>query len=93
MKREPNLHGEQGQTLVEYLLLIFILVTGMSIFYGGLKRMKFADKIMAPLQNEYQWTYKYGHPLARGLDEGTVKYHPRLEGEKSLRVFGNPVPR
>jgi hypothetical protein len=45
---------------------------------------------MGPIVGSYANVYKYGHPRAKGFDEGTPENHPRAVTDGRVRLFINP---
>lgn len=77
--------------MTEYILLIAIIATGIMIVMQGLTRIGISQKLMRPLTQEFAATYRYGHPKARGFEEGSPQYHPRItRGNNNFRIFINP---
>lgn len=82
---------EQGQAVVEYLLLLAVVVGFFMVMSAGLKKTMIGKKLMTPITVDFARAYKYGHPKAEGTDEGgSPKRHPRYDGEESFRIFMNP---
>jgi hypothetical protein len=50
-----------------------------------------AQKLSRPIKEDFSRAYRYGHPQAKGMDDGGPEYHPRALGSNSFRVFVNPV--
>lgn len=85
-----NHQNESGQAIVEYILIMAVVVGIFVVVSQGIGRMNLANSLMAPLNKEFANTYKYGHPLAQGWDEGTPYYHPRITDKDNFRIFINP---
>ena len=86
----PSL-DQSGQTLFEYVLLLLTVVGSFLLVQRGLKTFDLQKKLMTPLSEEFAMSYKYGHPKAKGLDEGKVQNHPRLQCSNNCdRLFINP---
>ena len=81
---------ESGQSVVEYVLILSIIVG----FYMGLiqviDKARLAERLAGPVVGSFAKTYKYGHPLAKGYDDGTPEKHPRASGDGKIRLFINP---
>ena len=90
MVKRPDLSSESGQGVVEYVLLLAIVVGFYMVVYNGMKRVRAGDLLMRPLTQGYASAYKYGHPRAKGFDEGTPVNHPRAVVDGKNRVFINP---
>jgi len=79
-----------GQAVVEYVLLLAVVVGAWFGVMRVLNQTGVVKLLTQPMRAHGASVYKYGHPKATGPDEGTTRYHPRLEGEKSFRIFMNP---
>lgn len=88
------LQNEIGQSALEYILLLAI-VSGFSLtILRAISSFGIMEKVAAPLTKGYAMTYKYGHPKAKGYDEGSPENHPRaVTGENATRLFINPQYR
>lgn len=93
----PRLRQDQrGQATVEYILLLSTLVAFFVVVRAGLERMQITDRLMAPIEQDFARTYRYGHPKAKGYpdgepyNEGGPEHHPRIWGGSNFRVFLNP---
>jgi hypothetical protein len=90
MSRDRRLNhlNQQGQGLMEYVLMLSIVV---GVFFTVTKILEDTGvirKLASPITERYKYTYQYGHPEARGYDDGGPKKHPRIwEGEGSFRLF------
>lgn len=82
---------ESGQTMVEYVLIMFVVVTAMVFILGQLKKNEFFyKKVTEPLVKHITYNYKYGDPSAQGWDEGNPKKHLQISrpGEgQTFRLF------
>jgi len=86
--KSPKNGSESGQAIIEYILLLSVLVGAFMILETGLKRLGIGAALLAPISDSFKWAYKYGHPKARGYDEGEPKNHPRtVQGENDFRIF------
>jgi hypothetical protein len=81
---------EGGQTTVEYILLISIIAGLFAAVSRGLANSRIGDALMKPLNKDFAMAYKYGHPKARGYDEGGPEMHPRITEGNNFRIFINP---
>lgn len=88
MKRRK---GEEGQTMVEYVLIMFVVVTAIAFVLGKLKESEFFFKrVTEPLVKHITYNYKYGDPSAQGWDEGTPRRHIQISKPNdgnSFRLF------
>jgi hypothetical protein len=92
--RRPEISGnESGQTIVEFVLLMIIVVLGFIFVSKGLTVVGFKKglekTVMSPITTDFAMAYKYGHPKAKGPDEGSLDHHPMNESE--FKLFLNPV--
>ena len=88
-----NKHAcEQGQGTVEYLLLLGTIAFGVVLVMGKLGDMRLAAHLSTPITDPFAKTYRYGHPKAKGWDDGGPEYHPRAtdKGSNNFRIFINP---
>lgn len=93
LRKSPSRESEQGQAVVEYILLVSIVVSFLFILTQALGRIGLGKKLTAPLSKSFAMAYKYGDPRAKGYDEGTPTYHPRVVGgDHNLRLFAIPDP-
>ncbi len=88
--RRARKKNESGQTVVEYLLLLFVIVGVVVIAYRWFKTSEFFFKnVTKPLVAQIRYNYKYGDPVAQGWDEGQPKKHieiPKPDGQ-TFRLF------
>ncbi len=89
-----KLKGNQsGQAMVEYILLLLVVVGGFLVLSKGMERMGVTQVLTTPITQNFAMAYKYGHPKAKGFDEGTPENHPRISGAgggNNFRMFINP---
>lgn len=80
--------------MIEYILLIAIVSAFSLSILRGIASFGLMEKLAEPLTKSYAATYKYGHPKAKGYDEGTPENHPRaVTGGNATRLFINPQYR
>lgn len=84
------LQNEQGQGTIEYILLLVAVTLGASTMFKLFREFRIAEKLTRPITHEYANIYTYGHPKAKGFDDGGPELHPRAIGGKNLRIFFNP---
>jgi len=89
-RARPGRAGESGQATLEYLLLLLIVVGSYGIILQWIQKAKLADLLAAPLTDTFAKVYKYGHPKAKGYDEGTPENHPRAVMNGNTRSYINP---
>jgi len=96
MDKRPDclVSSTSGQGITEYILLLFMVLVLALVVRAGLRRYQVADGLLAPINKKFAYVYRYGHPDARGLEDGGPKNHPRATGgENSFRLFMNPGGR
>lgn len=88
MVKLHDVRDESGQAMMEYILLLAIVVSFYVIVAKGLTEMGISEKLMRPLTESFASAYQYGHPKAKGYDDGGPEYHPRaVEGGTNFRIF------
>lgn len=97
-----NRNRQSGQTTVEYVLAIFLVLLLFGVIRKGLAKMEIEQSIMKPLNEDFSRAYRYGHTKAKGFDhgepynQGGPDLHPRIVPEVSkhnFRIFYNPGPK
>lgn len=84
---------ERGQAVTEYILLLAIIAAGFLAVGQGLSRVGIAQKLLKPINEDFARAYRYGHPKAKGFDDGGPEYHPRIytgTGSTNFRMFMSP---
>lgn len=86
--------AEQGQALVEYVLLLAFITLVYLLITKQFKALNVADRLLDPVRNRYANVYRYGHPQAK-VDEqsGIYTKHPRAPEGDAIRLFINPEIR
>lgn len=82
--------SESGQATTEYIILVAIIALAVISVKQALYRANVADRMMGNRSavTQYQAAYKYGHPKAKGFDEGAPEHHPRFDtGGTNFRIF------
>ncbi len=87
---QAKLRTESGQAIVEYILLLAVIVMVFLAIGRGLGKIGVVGQLSKPLQQDFARTYQYGHPKAKGFDDGGPEYHPRAVVGGKTRVFINP---
>ena len=83
----------RGQAVVEYILMTSIVVGFFVALSSQLGRLGIGKKLADHMRQGFAMTYKYGDPRAKGYDEGSPTYHPRVVGgQGNLRIFSLPEP-
>ncbi len=82
--------SQRGQAVTEYILLVTVIL----LIYLGVVRVLKQSNILAtvtdPVKGDFASAYKYGHPKAKGFDEGRPINHPRIEDPQNFRLYLNP---
>ncbi len=78
--------GEQGQTLVEYVLLLVMVVGATRLVLGYLPaQLQRMERFMT---QQYAASYRYGDARSKGPDEGgEYELHPRVLNATSFRIW------
>jgi hypothetical protein len=87
--------GQRGQSIVEYLLVLCVMVVGLLFILAKLKESQFFYKrLTEPLVKYITYNYKYGDPTAQGWDEGTARNHIQIQKPQgaTFRLF-QPKPQ
>jgi len=89
--RRPG-RGRRGQATVEYILLLSTVALIYTVVIKGFKQFGFTEKMTKQLSGPFARAYQYGHPEARGYDDGGPRNHPRADtqGDNNFRMFINP---
>jgi len=90
MELRRGRNTESGQATIEYVLILTIIVSFYMALMTVIDRMNLAERLIGPIVGSYANTYKYGHPKAKGFDEGTPENHPRAVIDGKVRLFINP---
>lgn len=81
--------SKSGQAVLEYILLLAIVVMIFSAFIKQLSERDWFDRLSYPITHQFKYAYQYGHPDARGVEDGgqkNIAQHP-----ESFRIFLNPT--
>ena len=80
--------SDQGQAVLEYILLLIIVVSTAIFINSKLTEMGLMSKLAQPLKTEFASTYRYGYPNAKGPeDDGGPDNHPRAPKDGNVRIF------
>ena len=82
--------NRRGQALIEYVLLLSILIFVFSLLLESLAQTGAMQSLKKPLEKDFVYTYRYGHPKARGQEDGGPKYIPTYNDPQNFRIFINP---
>jgi hypothetical protein len=88
-------NADRGQAVTEYILLLAMIALLYIGVIKGLNRTNILGKMSESLlKKPFSAAYRYGQKTAKGKNDGGPYLHPRyIEGEKSFRIFLNPVPK
>ena len=79
---------EKGQSVMEYMLVLLAVVSGILVLMGLLKKSDFFyKKVTGPLVKHITYNYKYGDPSAQGWDEGNPKLHIQISRPNEGQTF------
>ena len=82
---------ESGQAVVEYILLLAIVVGLYSFVLNKIAQSNAITAMKGPFTKDLTYTYRYGHPKARGQDDGGPLYIPQQhDSQNDFRIFINP---
>ena len=79
-----------GQAITEYILLLAILVSLYTAFINGLMNSGALAALKKPLEKDFKYTYQFGHPEARGQNDGGPTKIPQHSDPANFRIFINP---
>jgi hypothetical protein len=80
--------NQKGQSVMEYMLVLLAIVSGILILMGLLKKSNFFyKKVTEPLVKHITYNYKYGDPNAQGWDEGSPKLHIQISRPNEGQTF------
>lgn len=82
-----------GQALLEYVILLGIVVSLFVTLSKKLAETNALSQLQKPLKEEFARTYRYGHPKARGQEDGgpvNLPQYDDLDGA-NFRIFINPM--
>lgn len=88
------LKNQKGQSMVEYVLVMFVVVTALIFVLAKLKKSEFFFKKFAePLVKHITYNYKYADSGAQGWDEGSPKRHIQISRPNDSQTFRLFQPR
>ena len=87
-KLRLRLQNQRGQSIVEYMLVLFVIVSALMLVMSLMKKSNFFYKnISEPLVKHITYNYKYGDSKAQGWDEGTPKLHIQISRPNEGQTF------
>ena len=75
---------------MEYVLMLFIVVTFYLAAVTFVNKFGLAQKLVAPIQNDFAKAYQYGKTDVVGFENGGPKDHPRVTSSGNNRMFISP---
>jgi hypothetical protein len=91
MVKRLDPRDQSGQGVVEYVLMLSVAVFAYLLLAKGMKEAGVAEKLMRPITQDFAAAYRYGHPKAKGPEDGAPEFHPRdTSGGTNFRIFINP---
>jgi hypothetical protein len=83
-----------GQAVMEYIVLLAIVVGMYAFLMRELSKRDMFQKMQKPLTADFTATYRYGHPKAKGIDDGGPVNIPTVQSkgydDSNFRIFYNP---
>ncbi len=77
-----------GQTTVEYILVMAVVVMMVIMVMSYLKKSQYLYKHLAsPLVGYIRYNYKYADPQAQGWDEGSPRRHIQISTPNDGSTF------
>jgi hypothetical protein len=84
----PRLRNQRGQSIVEYILVMFLVVSIVMVIFGSMKKSNFFfNKFTKPLVAYMVYNYKYGDSAAQGWDEGAPRKHIQISQPNPNATF------
>lgn len=79
---------QRGQSVVEYLLVLAVIVSAVLLVLKLLKDSDYFYKhFTQPLVSHITYNYKYADPKAQGWDEGSPKAHIQIARPNEGQTF------
>lgn len=86
--------NQRGQSMMEYMLVMFVVVGVITMVLGNLKKSEFFfKKFASPLVKHITYNYKYADSSAQGWDEGNPKLHIQVSRPNDSQTFRLFQPR
>ncbi|MBU6155017.1 MAG: hypothetical protein KGP28_12000 [Bdellovibrionales bacterium] len=86
--------NRSGQAIAEYVMLLAIVVLIYSALLKSLGGSGSFQALRKPFVEQLKYTYRYGHPDARGQEDGGPRLIPQYSdlggGTENFRIFINP---
>ena len=86
--RLKRLRNQRGQSIVEYMLVLMVIVSALLLVLGLLKKSNYFYKnVTEPLVKTVTYNYKYGDPRSQGWDEGNPRRHIQIARPNEGQTF------
>ncbi|MGZ3692763.1 MAG: TadE/TadG family type IV pilus assembly protein [Bdellovibrionota bacterium] len=86
--KKALLQDQSGQSIVEYILVMFLVVSIVMFIFGAMKKNNFFfNKFTKPLVAYMIYNYKYGDASAQGWDEGKPHLHIQISQPNPNATF------
>lgn len=84
----PLIRNQRGQSIMEYILVMFLVVSIVMFLFGSMKKSNFFfNRFTKPLVQHIVYNYKYGDPAAQGWDEGSPRLHIQISQPNANATF------
>jgi len=88
LRSRGKLRCQKGQSVVEYLLVLAVIVSAVLLVLGLLRESDFFFKrVTEPLVRHITYNYKYGDPRSQGWDEGSPRLHIQISRPNEGQTF------
>ncbi|MCM2322416.1 MAG: hypothetical protein NDJ90_04050 [Oligoflexia bacterium] len=86
------LRSRSGQAMTEYMILLAVIVAGFVLLSRGIAKARLTERLLEPIHKEFAAAYRYGHPEAKGYEDGGPRNHPRANtgSDNNFRIFITP---
>jgi hypothetical protein len=82
--------GSKGQTTVEYILMLAVITAMFMAVQRGLRDSGAIGALGGIASRDFKQTYQFGHPKAKGADQGGPEKQIRVPEGDNFRLFVNP---
>ncbi len=90
MRHPKNPNSTAGQSTIEYILMLSIIVSLFVTFSRFFRDSQIASKILKPITEDYRRAYQFGAVNVKGLGQEEVENHPRVSEGNNFKIFVNP---
>ncbi len=85
---KKNIKNESGQSIVEYVLVMTVVIAALLIVTNNLKKSDYFFKnITQPIVGYLGFSYKYADPIAQGWDENSPRKHIQISRPNEGQTF------